>query len=111
MPPKIIRFTEATKKVVLGELEKALKNNQGCSLPEIPYILFKKAIDSGVGKIASPMRINQEIKDPTGNEKYWHTMCANNLNYGCFAAKPIDMSGNFIEPSEIQTMGDWLREN
>jgi len=111
MPQKIINFAKASRRTILKALESALEDSLGCGLPEIPYALFKKAIDSGVGEIASPMRINQEIENPTNDAKYRHTMCANGFNYRCSAAKPIDMSGKFIEPSEILSMDEWLKRN
>ena len=100
---KIINFAKTTKKTILEALESALEQSPGCGLPEIPYELFKRAIDAGIGEIVSPMRINQKQGD---NRTYRHTILVNGYNYQCYAAKPIDMSGNFIEPSEILTMDE-----
>ena len=98
---------EARRQQVLEGLAEAVKKSNGCTLPEIPYELFKQAINLGIGSAVSPLRINEETDDPNAYKRYRHTMRAD-YNYQCYAPHPIDMSGNPIEPSEIPTMDDIL---
>lgn len=114
---KIINFAKATKKNVLRELEIALENSLGCAPPEIPYALFKRAIDSGVGEIVSPFRINGSIEHPTPNERYVHSVLVNDIllrgaNFHCYTNRPINKSGNFIEPSQLpEDPCNWPKSN
>ncbi|MDP3026500.1 MAG: hypothetical protein Q8N63_02240 [Nanoarchaeota archaeon] len=114
---KIINFAKATKKIVLEELEIAFKNSQGCAPPEIPYALFKRAIDSGVGEIVSPFRINSPIEHPTPNERYVHSVLVNDIlsggaNFRCYTHRPINKKGNFIEPSQLpKDPCNWPKSN
>lgn len=116
--PRRINFAKASKKIVLRKLEVAFKNCSGrCALPEIPYTLFKKAIDSEVGEIVSPFRINRVIKNSDSNEGYVHSILVYGVlpggaNFSCYTDRPIDRRGNFIEPSQLsKERGDWPRSN
>ncbi len=105
---KIINFAKATRAAVLQSLEDALRDCPGCAPPEISYTLFKRVIDSGVGEIVSPLRINREAKDSLQDKKYVHSLSVNGICFSCYSYRPIDREGNFIDPSQLpESQFDW----
>ena len=103
--PRITNFTEASKEVILKELERILEDSLGCAPPRISYELLKGAIISGVGEIVSPFRMNGLVSD-TEPQKYLHSIVVymppqREINFRCYTDNPIDKNADFIDISQL----------